>query len=573
MLHFLKEIFSVIKKAFIVVCVFATVITLFIYFINKDKPKASIDPILENRKEIYKTLNDPKIKSTEIGKRSILVYRAMMCSMLGEACTNKPGDGDINFNNSILGTAAKAISFPFVHPPASFTMWAYNGLQSAGFVPKSMAAEGIGFASIKPFMNLWKIFRDVAYMLLVIVLIAIGFMIMFRMKLNQQTVISVENALPKIVITMILITFSFAIAGFLIDLMYILIIIIIFILSGNNQFFNAADFQNKYLNANFATIWDSLIPAKGSTFLISGGDFMIKMGSSLLNIFPTAVTQTLRTIVGGVFVFLFVKGIQAITNKIPETFAGWEFLTVSPGHLPSGILGVVLDGLLLVIGFILGFFLIPQIVIGLFIWFTVLLLLFKIFFLLISVYLKIFLLIIFSPILLLFEAIPGKKAFSWWFKSLLAEILTFPIVILLFVVGYIIVNTYATPTPQGNLWTPPFLYGIDPTAYSVFLGMGIIFSIPDLVKLSKELLGVKELPINFGLGTYFQGASAAGGGAMGLLGTFSSATLALPGLRRIISDKAGFLAPLLSQDYKPPPAGGQKGANVSPKDAKVDKGF
>ncbi|MDO9028041.1 MAG: hypothetical protein Q7U68_04180, partial [Candidatus Roizmanbacteria bacterium] len=298
MLSFLKPTISFLKKAFLVIAVYFIVISLFSHFIQKDRisliPQAS--PIEKNRAEIYKVINDKELSKTKEGKLTIALYKMSMCSMIGEACTDNPADADKNYNKSIFGFITKLIVMPYANPPASGVMWAYEGLQNAGFVPKTMAAEGIGFAAIKPFSNLWKIFRDLSYMLLVIVLIAIGFMIMFRAKINPQTVISVENALPKIVIALILITFSFAIAGFLIDLMYVVIIIIISVLSNNNTFYNATNFQNEYISANFTHLFSD-VAARNN--LLTGGIFTA-LSDSLLGLFPPIVSLFLRSAVGAV---------------------------------------------------------------------------------------------------------------------------------------------------------------------------------------------------------------------------------------------------------------------------------
>lgn len=45
-------------------------------------------------------------------------------------------------------------------------------------------------------------------------------MIMFRRKIDPQTVISIQSAIPKIIISLILITFSFAICGLMVDIIF-----------------------------------------------------------------------------------------------------------------------------------------------------------------------------------------------------------------------------------------------------------------------------------------------------------------------------------------------------------------
>lgn len=65
--------------------------------------------------------------------------------------------------------------------------------------------------------QIWSISRNIAYAFYVVIMIIIGFMIMFRNKIGGQMMVTIGNALPKIVISLILVTFSFAIVGLIID--------------------------------------------------------------------------------------------------------------------------------------------------------------------------------------------------------------------------------------------------------------------------------------------------------------------------------------------------------------------
>lgn len=65
---------------------------------------------------------------------------------------------------------------------------------------------------------LWKFARDISYLFLVVILIAFGFMIMFRYRIDPRTTMTIQAALPRIVVVLVLITFSFPLAGFLMDL-------------------------------------------------------------------------------------------------------------------------------------------------------------------------------------------------------------------------------------------------------------------------------------------------------------------------------------------------------------------
>lgn len=65
---------------------------------------------------------------------------------------------------------------------------------------------------------LWGETRNIAYLFFVVIMIITGFMIMFRKNLPGQVVVSVGNSIPRIVISLILVTFSFAIVGIMLDL-------------------------------------------------------------------------------------------------------------------------------------------------------------------------------------------------------------------------------------------------------------------------------------------------------------------------------------------------------------------
>ena len=76
MLSLFKSTLNILKKVFLVVTVFLVVITLFFYFINKDKislfsSSARVNPIEKNRTEIYKVINDKKIQLKKESSQSL----------------------------------------------------------------------------------------------------------------------------------------------------------------------------------------------------------------------------------------------------------------------------------------------------------------------------------------------------------------------------------------------------------------------------------------------------------------------------------------------------------------------
>ncbi|MEK7550977.1 MAG: hypothetical protein AAB535_04330 [Patescibacteria group bacterium] len=104
-------------------------------------------------------------------------------------------------------------------------------VQNLRLIPEAKAqSSGFGFGALDPIKNLWSASRNSAYGLIVIATLVLAFMIMFRVKISPQVIISAQSAIPKVVGALIFVTFSYAIAGFLIDLMYIVIGIISLIL-------------------------------------------------------------------------------------------------------------------------------------------------------------------------------------------------------------------------------------------------------------------------------------------------------------------------------------------------------
>lgn len=511
-----KKLGAAISKTILVLVVFFAVIALFSAWTSKDKIK--IDPeatTKRQRAEIYQMINDPQYQKDDAGKAAIGVYRAMLCGTIGEACTDNPADADKNFDHSLFGFVSNLIVMPYANPPASGVQYIAYSLGNAGLLPKAYAAEGIGFASIKPMIEIWKAFRNVAYLILVLVLIAIGFMIMFRMKLNPQTVISLENSLPKIVISLILITFSFAIAGLLIDLMYVVISFGISILSEikTTKLGNMNDLQNQYILSGMDKLWP---PWQTHD-----------VGFAMTKLIPGWIRGPLDPIITGLgtwWAFVAYKKHKLALTSI-KSIQGIGALSFNAGNI-SALIALIIEGIIawkfsaIFFGTLLTVLLL----------FTFIFFIFRIFFMLLVAYLKSLLLIMFAPIFLLFDAIPGKNVFSFWLKNLVGELLTFPVVIILILIGRALSSITLSKT---EIFRPPFLYAIDQTAFASILGLGIILIMPNVVKATKELLGIKGLPgLGLGPGTFFAGAGTLVGGGLGLVSQFGSLSLAMPWLRR-----------------------------------------
>lgn len=115
--------------------------------------------------------------------------------------------------------------------PASGISYVAEKIQNFGFPTAN--AQGFGFQTLAPARALWTATRNAAYALMTLAILVIAFLIMLRVKISPQAVITAQSALPKIVFGLILITFSYAIAGFIIDLTYVFQGIVSLILQGS----------------------------------------------------------------------------------------------------------------------------------------------------------------------------------------------------------------------------------------------------------------------------------------------------------------------------------------------------
>lgn len=106
-----------------------------------------------------------------------------------------------------------------------------NLLSNYSFV-ETANAQGFGYTTAADsLLSMWKVTRNISFGFLVIATVILSFMIMFQVKINPQTVVSIQLAIPRVVIAAVLITFSYAIAGFLIDLMYVFMGLIVMMLT------------------------------------------------------------------------------------------------------------------------------------------------------------------------------------------------------------------------------------------------------------------------------------------------------------------------------------------------------
>src|SRR3989338_8929354 len=137
-----------------------------------------------------------------------------------------PETNELTAGRGALAATSNLVASLYGNPPASGVQYFAQEFQKFNPV-QPVYAQGEGYKALSPVINLWRVFRNASYVGFVIVFVIIGFMIMFRAHISPQAVATVQDSIPRIVVALILVTFSYAIAGLMIDIMFLFLNIVI----------------------------------------------------------------------------------------------------------------------------------------------------------------------------------------------------------------------------------------------------------------------------------------------------------------------------------------------------------
>lgn len=353
--------------------------------------------------ELIKTLNDKKFSYATPEEQQLAINSARQKLFYSQ-------------DNGLLGQTGKMIGMLFQNQPASTTSYlAYvsQNLQKHHVIPETFAASaGIGFTTFSPFLTIWIAFRNLAYLGLIIFFIVYGFMMMFRVNLGQKTVISIQLAIPKLIVTLLLITFSYAIVGLMFDLMWVVIFFIIGYLGSQGLIYNGP-------------VWHPATLAGGY------GGILVSFVINALVAGPAAIFGILSLILGGT-----IGGIGTILVFV------------------TGVIGPLIS-LIIIIAVLISYV--------------------KLFFKLISAFISVIISLITAPLLLLGNAFPGSQVIGTWFRSVLANLSVFPVTMILLLFSYMLMvqpilgifqdftdifNDVFNIAPKGNMHIVEQIFGV-----------------------------------------------------------------------------------------------------------------
>lgn len=385
---------------------------------------------------------------------STIVPQVVLAGEILGLPSEDPKNG-LPYNRSAVAYVGNAIAYLYDNPPASTYAFAVDLGKTMGFLPRAYAQGGFGFSGLGPLLSIWKIFRNIAYGIIAILMIVIGFMVMLRKKIDPKTVVTVQNSIPRIVIALILVTFSYAIVGFMIDLMYVSMLLIANVLIGNSAPGSIPT----------STLW-GLIPI-GPKNLIEG---------NFLTVTSAFFAGGWNSFVGILRLFSWETHakVSAITGILTFVATGFNVKNLVVGAIAPQALPFLIVALAVLIGIV------------------------RLFFLLLDAYIHIIIALLTSPFHLMMEAIPGTNTFSSWFRNLLGKLLVFPLVIAILLITFILTSDQAQAS--GAVWGPPLIWGTT-TAPGLggLIGLGMLLSLPSIVGgIQKALKGEPLVPAGIG---------------------------------------------------------------------------
>lgn len=293
----------------------------------------------------------------------------------------------------IIGFTNNAIASLY-QPPASGVQYIAQSVGSFLGKPSYAADNGFGFNKLSGILDIWKTMRNTVYTLISLFFIIVGIMIMLRVKINPQTTVTIQSAIPQIISALILVTFSYAIAGLLID------------------------FSNVFLGIALTLINKTDISLKDLMSLDFWKFWQITNGY-LVSSRVTNIATAIGGLIGGAGIGLGVG------------FGGI-------GALGGVIVGALSFGLIFLSLYIFAFIQI-----------------FKLFFGLAKSYITIIIHIIIAPIEIGMGAIPGSKVnFTSWLNQIIAQIAVFPSVAIFLVFSIFLCEQLIW---TDTMWAPPMM--------------------------------------------------------------------------------------------------------------------
>lgn len=449
--------------------------------------------------------------------------------------------GPADSNGGVIGAMGGLIAQTFV-PPGNTGSFVRYLSRDFGITKNAYAADAkTGFDQLNPFLPAWIAFRNLTYVLFIIIFIVIGFAIMLRVHIDPRTVMTIENQIPKIIIGLILVTFSYAIIGFMIDLMWVFIFLVFNAFSGIGHGLDLSSFDPSHLQGQNALEIANGLNTQG--VVGQGGIFGIAttVTSSVIGIIFNFIG--LGGLAGGILnnniLNHFITLISGAIGFFASTQAATAAATSTNIPILSGVFGAVGAAGTALAAMTGAEFLfrniLPNLIVFLIVSMAMVFALVRLWFTLIKAYVMILVVTVFSPFWILAGLLPGSKlSFTSLLREIGSNLISFPATIVMFLLGKTFIDLLNQA--QGGFFVPPLIGRPgEPNTIGAIIGFGIILLTPDVVKMMRKALQAPEFDfaaIGAAVGVGIGAITGAPGGTA-KMGRALEASKGMTGIRRI----------------------------------------
>ncbi len=259
------------------------------------------------------------------------ILKAFTHVLGGQASSALPGTSprsltEVYDRYGALGALGLGVQQMYQSPPVTTADYLATIHPIAPAFAEVTGSQVLNNSGQSPTVRFWALSRNLAYTFFAVILVVIGLMVMFRSKIDPRTTVSVTAALPNLIVALVMITFSLAFAGFIIDIGRVLMDLFRQILLGT-AFAGGApvpDIGNG-VGLSTADIWGSFVLNLNNGVSFGG------IGGGIVGFFVTLIVMVFAFIVGiQVFVMLLFRYINLLLKPV---FAPFVFLFGAlPGH-------------------------------------------------------------------------------------------------------------------------------------------------------------------------------------------------------------------------------------------------
>jgi hypothetical protein len=371
-----------------------------------------------------------------------------------------------------------------------------------GIAKKTLAAPPNGFEGLKPVLGLWKASRDISYFLLIIAFVFIGLGVMLRVKIDPRTVMTIQNQIPRVIIAIILITFSYAIAAIMIDLMWATTYAL------SNTITNVSNPEVKECDGSARPLTGSITNnILASPFAFVNRVFLVDDCDKTENgIFDLSKN------VANNFVGLIEQVLMGLFGIDPDsTCTGTWYNPSTWGDLGDCFFNSV---------FGTGVRWLASIAWMLIIFITLVVTLFRIWFELLKAYAFILVEVIVAPFYIVFNLLPKRPlGFGRWIRGFFVNLIIFPVTVANLVLARVFMEIFSN-SPR-DVFVPPLIGNPNVDSFGVIAALMFILICPTWINVLKKAMSVEpNKDISAGLATFNTGRQfgkrAVEGGVKGL---------------------------------------------------------